>query len=237
MTLDEYVGSICLFAGSYTPENYFECDGRLISVTDYPLLFHIIGPQFGGDGTRTFRLPDLRGRVAIPSGQSTTGWFYPPGAVAGSEKYWVYILPENLPEHTHDASFQRQGLEKAVRSQIVESSFRVSGSLRCNSSDGNRGPYAGFPGTPTQHLSAAVWAGSANALMAADLVEDATVSGIRVETGFRPQDIPVDIDTPDHFGVKEFDNRALYLALRYLIRYNGMPPPRPNQETIAQDAE
>lgn len=35
------------------------CDGRVLSITDYPALFSLISSKFGGDGRSTFALPNL----------------------------------------------------------------------------------------------------------------------------------------------------------------------------------
>lgn len=42
-----------------------EFTGQLLSISENSLLFSIIGTTFGGDGTNTFGLPNLRGRVAV----------------------------------------------------------------------------------------------------------------------------------------------------------------------------
>jgi microcystin-dependent protein len=48
------------------------CDGSEISRTTYSLLFTAIGTTYGdGDGSSTFNVPDLRGR--IPAGQYPGG--------------------------------------------------------------------------------------------------------------------------------------------------------------------
>ena len=47
------------------PEGFLFCDGSAISRAMYPDLFALIGTLYGsGDGSTTFNLPDLRGRVA-----------------------------------------------------------------------------------------------------------------------------------------------------------------------------
>lgn len=56
---EEFMGVVKLFAGSYAPEGYQECDGRLIRITENQALFSIIGTTYGGDGRTTFALPKL----------------------------------------------------------------------------------------------------------------------------------------------------------------------------------
>lgn len=55
------IGEIRLFAQD-TPSGsgWMPCDGRTLSMDDYPELFDLIGTQYGGDGAG-FALPDLRG--------------------------------------------------------------------------------------------------------------------------------------------------------------------------------
>ena len=59
-------GTVNPFAGSSAPSGWLLCDGRStgISRTTYADLFAVIGTTYGtGDGSTTFNLPDLRGRV------------------------------------------------------------------------------------------------------------------------------------------------------------------------------
>jgi len=59
-------GEISMFAGSVIPSGYLECDGSSISRTTYASLFSVIGTSFGtGDGSTTFGLPNLKGRVCV----------------------------------------------------------------------------------------------------------------------------------------------------------------------------
>lgn len=59
-------GSVISFAGSTAPNGYLLCQGQAVSRTTYAALFAVIGGTYGvGDGSTTFNLPDLRGRVAV----------------------------------------------------------------------------------------------------------------------------------------------------------------------------
>lgn len=65
-------GLIFPYAGSSAPTDYFLCDGSAKSRTTYSTLFGILGTTYGaGDGTSTFNIPDLRGRVI--AGQDDMG--------------------------------------------------------------------------------------------------------------------------------------------------------------------
>jgi microcystin-dependent protein len=59
-------GAIFPFAGETIPNGFLLCDGSAVSRADYADLFAIIGTNYGsGDGTTTFNLPDMRGRVPV----------------------------------------------------------------------------------------------------------------------------------------------------------------------------
>jgi microcystin-dependent protein len=66
---DQYLGEIRLFGGNYAPQGWEFCAGQLLSITAYQTLFSVIGARYGGDGVNNFKLPDLRGRVAMGQGQ------------------------------------------------------------------------------------------------------------------------------------------------------------------------
>nr|WP_024835401.1 phage tail protein [Clostridium sp. 12(A)] len=63
---DTPVGSILPQMGKTSPKHYLTCDGQSYNITDYPYLSQHIKDQFGtfnffgGDGTNTFAVPDLR---------------------------------------------------------------------------------------------------------------------------------------------------------------------------------
>jgi len=75
------------------------CDGRSLSRTEYAELYDIIGIQFGSNNVTTFKIPDMRGRVAggIGDGPSTTN--RPLGTSVGEE---THTLTEGeMPTHNH----------------------------------------------------------------------------------------------------------------------------------------
>lgn len=71
------VGALMDFAGSVAPSGWMLCYGQSVSRTTYAALFTAIGTTYGaGDGSTTFNLPDVRGRVT--AGRDDMG-----GTVAG----------------------------------------------------------------------------------------------------------------------------------------------------------
>jgi microcystin-dependent protein len=94
-----YVGEIRMFAGNFAPSGWFFCDGSLQSIAQYEVLFALIGTTYGGNGTTTFALPDLRGRIPVGVGQAPGLSNYVLGQKAGSET--VALTVANLPAHNH----------------------------------------------------------------------------------------------------------------------------------------
>lgn len=62
---DAYIGEIRAFAFGRIPRNWASCEGQHLPINQHPELFALLGTTFGGDGTTTFALPDLRGRAVL----------------------------------------------------------------------------------------------------------------------------------------------------------------------------
>lgn len=90
-----YVGEIRLFAGDYAPEYWRKCDGSPLPISQFDVLFSLIGTTYGGDGVNTFNLPDLRSRVPVHQGAGGYGL----GQASGVEN--VTLLGAQAPVHTH----------------------------------------------------------------------------------------------------------------------------------------
>ena len=58
--MEEYLGIIKRFAGSFAPRGFLDCDGSLLPISQWSVLFAVVGTQYGGDGKASFALPDLR---------------------------------------------------------------------------------------------------------------------------------------------------------------------------------
>ena len=99
MFVSPAIGTVTIFAGNFAPQGWLFCQGQELSISNYTALFSIIGNTFGGDGTQTFALPDLRGRVAVSSGQAPGMSNYIPGQEGGSES--IVFTSNQLGGHTH----------------------------------------------------------------------------------------------------------------------------------------
>jgi len=64
--MDSFIGTIQLFPYSYAPKGWMRCEGQLMKITEYSALYSLLGTRFGGDGTTTFGLPNMKGKEPVP---------------------------------------------------------------------------------------------------------------------------------------------------------------------------
>lgn len=65
-------GTVLAWTGASAPPGFLLCDGSVYSDSSYPNLAPVLGSTFGGNGTTTFAVPDLRGRIIVGLNQLTT---------------------------------------------------------------------------------------------------------------------------------------------------------------------
>lgn len=95
-------GMVSQFAGATAPTGWLLCDGTAVSRTIYAALFTAIGTTYGaGDGSTTFNVPNLQGRV--PAGKAGSGTFATLGGTGGAETHTLTVA--QLPSITGDVRF------------------------------------------------------------------------------------------------------------------------------------
>jgi len=94
-----YIGEIRMFGGNYAPYGWNFCDGSLVAISENPTLYNLIGTTYGGDGTSTFALPNLLGRMPIHAGTGQGTQTYVLGQLGGLEQ--VSLLTTQIPSHNH----------------------------------------------------------------------------------------------------------------------------------------
>ena len=67
--MNQFLGTIQMVGFNFAPQGWALCDGQLLQINQNQALFSLLGTMYGGDGVRTFALPDLRGRMPIGTGQ------------------------------------------------------------------------------------------------------------------------------------------------------------------------
>jgi microcystin-dependent protein len=58
--MDYFLGQILLFPFNFVPMGFMQCTGTVINIQQSTALFSLISNKFGGNGTTTFAIPDLR---------------------------------------------------------------------------------------------------------------------------------------------------------------------------------
>lgn len=95
-------GVIQGYAGSAAPTGWLLCDGSAVSRATYADLFTLIGTTYGvGDGSTTFNLPDLKGRVPVGR-NAADGSFDVLGESGGAKTHT--LTSAEMPVHRHNVS-------------------------------------------------------------------------------------------------------------------------------------
>jgi microcystin-dependent protein len=99
---NELPGVLLSYAGATAPVGYLLCDGTAVSRTTYAVLFAVTGTVYGvGDGSTTFNLPDLKGRVPVGVGTAT-------GAAGAT----AHTLGQKAGEETHALTALESGVNQ-----------------------------------------------------------------------------------------------------------------------------
>ena len=93
------IGAVLNWFADVIPNNWLLCNGQEISRTDYAELFSVLSTKYGtGNGSTTFNLPDLQGRVAV--GKSSSDTDFNVLGKTGGEKAHKLVVNE-IPAHQH----------------------------------------------------------------------------------------------------------------------------------------
>ncbi|MES2077107.1 MAG: tail fiber protein [Pseudomonadota bacterium] len=95
--MEPFIGEIRISSIPYAPKGWAFCYGQLLSISQNTALFSLMGTTYGGNGTTTFALPDLRGRCPIH--YSGAGANYYLGQVGGEVEH--RLSTAELPSHNH----------------------------------------------------------------------------------------------------------------------------------------
>jgi microcystin-dependent protein len=97
--MEQFIGEIRAFPFNFAPKDWALCNGQLLAVSSNTALFAILGTTYGGNGTSTFGLPNLQGRVVVGAGQGPGLRFWELGEMAGEDN--VTLLSTEMPFHSH----------------------------------------------------------------------------------------------------------------------------------------
>lgn len=96
---DPYLGQIMQVGFNFCPKGWAETNGQVLPVAQVPALFALLGTTYGGNGVTSFALPDLRGRVAVHSGQGPGLAPVTQGQQLGTDA--TTLTMAQMPTHNH----------------------------------------------------------------------------------------------------------------------------------------
>lgn len=101
-------GVISVYAGASSPTGYLMCNGSAVSRAIYAELFNVIGTTYGpGDGSTTFNVPNLTGRVPVGL-QASEPSFASLGTTGGEIEHTLTIA--EMPAHVHTGTTDSAGI-------------------------------------------------------------------------------------------------------------------------------
>lgn len=162
--MEAYIGEIRMFAGNFAPNGWALCNGQLLPIAQNTALYSILGCIYGGNGSSTFALPDLRGRAPMHWGQGPNLTARALGQQVGSSS--VTLSADQIPSHNHsacaysgpgqdglgpqDASWAQGGAGRQVPplygtgSQLTEMAPQALGTSGGSQTHNNMQPYLGL---------------------------------------------------------------------------------------------
>ena len=193
---EPFIGEIIIFAGNFAPMGWFLCQGQLLSIAQYQPLFSLLGTTYGGDGRANFQLPDLRGRAPIGFSQGGGLSDYDLGEKGGAESTVLTI--NTMPAHSHGFSTGQASVSIQASSAIGDTSS-PAGHYIANVLDSTGSACTSFASSPAASTLGALAGATLN-----------FPGGSISNTG----------------GNQPFDIRQPYLAVNYIIAFQGVYPTR-----------
>jgi microcystin-dependent protein len=91
---EPFCGELSICAFEKPPAGWALCQGQLLPINGNQELYAVLGTIYGGDGQRSFALPDLRGRVPLNFGAN-----FNLGQMGGEESHTLSVA--EMPSHGH----------------------------------------------------------------------------------------------------------------------------------------
>jgi microcystin-dependent protein len=138
-----YIGEIRVFAGNFAPVGWLLCQGQLLPIAQYDVLFNLIGTTYGGDGQTTFALPNLASRIPYHQGAG-----YVLGQTGGVEQ--VTLTQQQIPMHTHTANANNTNADQPGPTGNVWGGGTLSGYTSTQAANTTMNPAALMPAGGSQ---------------------------------------------------------------------------------------
>lgn len=244
------ISSICAMSvpvtfGSFN-RTYVLAAGQELQVNQYAALYSLIGVTYGGNGSSTFKLPDLRGKFMVAADGST----YQAGSTGGANA--VTLLAANLPSHIIPLTTATVDISKitvnttlpTLTGTVALASAVATGTVSdlkmnvVNASGGTATPSGNYLGKSPNNFGNVYSSAAPDATL-----NTSAISGGKVSVTIPASSAPVSLPGSTVAGVVAgtatvsgnatyigaslpIDNRPAYIALTYYIATTGLYPSR-----------
>lgn len=132
------IGAILPFSSDTVPNGWLLCDGRIVEQADYPELFEVIGTTYGYYSRTDFKLPDLRGRVAVGKNtvidtETPDTDFNELGKTGGEKTHTLTV--DEMPSHDHTLKQRFLMWDSGDSYEIMNGDNTWSGNIQYNAYD------------------------------------------------------------------------------------------------------
>ena len=193
-------GTIIQYIRETPPTGWYFMNGSVVGRIPNPILFALIGTTYGaGDGTTTFNLPDVRGKVLLCS--TGVGGGYPQASTGGEATHT--LITAEIPSHAHPVT-------DPTHSHTMTHGHTTTESPHSHTFGGVTSP-AGVSGQP--YASGSGWsfnnAGTTGTATTGLTINNFVGSTVAVSTGITIQNSGLD---------GAHNNLQPYLAVAFIIR-------------------
>lgn len=91
---EPFLGELRTFSFNFAPNGWAMCNGQFLAIAQNQALFALLGTTYGGNGTTTFALPNVQGRIMIGFTAN-----FPQGQVGGEATHTLQM--SEMPQHGH----------------------------------------------------------------------------------------------------------------------------------------
>jgi microcystin-dependent protein len=226
--MDMYMGTIIQCAFNFAPRGWALCNGQTLNINTNTALFSLLGTTYGGDGVTTFKLPDLRGRVSMGTGEGAGLTNRILGETGGEESTVstgtgvtaVTIGVNNLPSQTPTATLSLTDVK--VNTNISVGTGATGGALIAAEGSTLTGTTGGGSAT-----AAAIYLPAATAQTSPVNLGGvtSTLSGVGTVTitGIGGNNAPIPISVPVQVTTETIPP---FLGINYIICLEGIFPSR-----------